>query len=54
MITRIGLLISAPAILLALAVSASGDEAPGSDSVKNLSAQVTIALSGVQAVTRRG
>lgn len=42
MITRIGLFISAPALLLALAASASGDEAPGSDSVKNLSAQVTI------------
>jgi hypothetical protein len=42
MITRIGLLISAPAILLALAASASGDEAPRSDSVNNLSAQVTI------------
>lgn len=42
MITRIGLFISAPALLLALAASASGDEAPGSDSVKNLSAQITI------------
>jgi hypothetical protein len=42
MITRIGLLISAPAILLVLAASASGDESPHVDSANNLAAQVTI------------
>ena len=42
MITRIGLLFSAPAVLLALAASASGDEAPRADSANNLAAQVTI------------
>jgi hypothetical protein len=42
MITRIGLLISAPVIWLALAASASGDEAPRPDSANTLSAQVTI------------
>jgi hypothetical protein len=42
MITRIGLLISAPVIWLALTAPASGDEAPRPESANNLSAQVTI------------